>query len=419
MSEKDEKIGPYPMRIQVMPGSEAEYHYYEIAARHNDAPIERAALAPGVKASPRDDLVFRGGKTLPHMGFQNIYLGRASDFAPGDQEAIDDAITRLVRDERLKAIIQQYFPGRALAYDVAPSVILDESRPNEMDEADVEGKIVELFDQNQILTSDHDRTCFNLLLPRGTTLKLGRFSSRKGLGGFHGSVHFNRRGRPRTLYYSANVYSTVAAGAQNGIPFFKDSWKNVVCTLYHELIEFQTDPDVSDAVRQNDVRFIGWNSNRGEEIGDQPLSANTLDRVFKEILTLPGSKATPVQFLYSNAVHGAEGPTEMAPRPELVIDGAVVGGQIGVAGERDVYSLKVAAPGTYSIGTSGRMDTFLSLLDMNERVIAEDDNDGPGSLSLIVRHLDPGQYIVRVRHHNSARTGNYGIAVKTVPDQPA
>ncbi len=134
MSEFDDKNFPYPMRVQVAPGSEAEYRHYRTAARRGDESLTRAALAPGVSASPQDDLIFRGGKTLPQMGFQNIYLGRSSDFAPGDVESIDDAITRLMRDEQLKNIIQQYFPGKTLAYDIAPSVMLDENRRNEMDE---------------------------------------------------------------------------------------------------------------------------------------------------------------------------------------------------------------------------------------------------------------------------------------------
>jgi len=99
MSELEDKMGPYPMRIQVAPGSEAEYRHYRAVARRNEETIEREALAPGVTASPTDDLIFRGGKTLPQMGFQNIYLGRSSDFASGDVESIDDAITRLMRDE--------------------------------------------------------------------------------------------------------------------------------------------------------------------------------------------------------------------------------------------------------------------------------------------------------------------------------
>ena len=115
MSEFDDQNFPYPMRVQVAPGSEAEYRHYRTAARRRGERFKREALAPGVSASPKDDLIFRGGKTLSQMGFQNIYLGRASDFAKGDVEVIDGAITRLMRDEELKKIIQQYFPGKTLS----------------------------------------------------------------------------------------------------------------------------------------------------------------------------------------------------------------------------------------------------------------------------------------------------------------
>jgi hypothetical protein len=415
MSESDDKNFPFPMRIQVAPGSEAEYRHYRAAARRSDESIEREALAPGVSASPKDDLIFRGGKTLPQMGFQNIYLGRASDFSTGDVESIDDAITRVIRDEQLKNIIQQYFPGKTLAYDVAPSVILDENRRNEMDEPDVQNKIIDLFDRNLILATDHDRTIFNLVLPPDTILKLDGSSSERGLGGYHGSVHFSRGGQTRTLYYSANVYSAIRSGRRNGIPFFSTPWKNVVCTLYHELIESQTDPDVNDAILQNDRRFIGFNSDRGgKEIGDQPISANSLDRVFKEVLTLPGPSPTPVQFMYSNAVHGAEGPDEKPPQV-LVINGPAIQGEISAGGERDRYTFKVATAGTHAIETSGNTDTFVSLFGPNSerRLIAEDDDSGPGNLSLLVQNLAVGQYFVRVRHFSPASTGPYGISVRS------
>ena len=414
MAEFDDNNFTLPMRIQVAPGSEAEYRHYRAAARRSGESMEREALAPGVSASPKDDLVFRGGKTLPQLGFQNIYLGRAGDFAPGDVESIDDAITRVMRDEQLKNIIQQYFTGKKLEYDIAPSVILDENRRNEMDEPDVQNKIIDLFDRNLILATDHDRTIFNLVLPPDTILKLDGSTSERGLGGYHGSVHFSRGGQTRTLYYSANVYSAVRSGKRNGIPFFSTPWKNVVCTLYHELIESQTDPDVGDAIRENDRSFIGFNSNRGMEIGDQPIAANSLDRVFKEVLTLPGPRPTPVQFIYSNAVHGAEGPAEKPPE-ELVINGPAVQGEISAGGARDRYTLRVATAGTHSIETTGNTDTFVSLFGPNSetRLIAEDDDSGPGNLSLLVQNLGAGQYFVRVRHFSSSSTGPYGISVRS------
>ena len=413
MSELEDKMGPYPMRVQVAPGSEAEYRHYRAAARRRGHGLDHEALAAGVSASPKDDLVFRGGKTLPQMGFQNIYLGRHSDFAPGDVESIDDAITRLVRNEQIKAIMQQYFPGKQITYDVAPSVILDETRRNEMDEPDVQNKIIDLFDKNLILPTDHDRTCFNLILAPDTILKLDGSSSQAGLGGYHGSVHFSRNGKSHTLYYSANVYSAIRSGRRNGIPFFSAPFKNVVCTLYHELMETQTDPDVNDAIQQNDRRFIGFNSNRGQEIGDQPLSANTLDRVFKEVMTMPGPKPTPMQFIFSNKVHGAEGPDEKPPT-ELVVNGPALQGAISIGGERDRYTFKVATAGTHVIATTGTTDTFVSLFGPNSetKLIAEDDDSGPGTLSLLSQNLAVGQYVVRVRHFNPASTGPYGISVK-------
>ena len=249
------------------------------------------------------------------------------------------------------------------------------------------------------------------MLPPDTILRLDGSSSQFGLGGYHGSVHFLRGGQRRTLYYSANVYSAIRAGRRNGIPFFRDPWKNLVCTLYHELMEFQTDPDVGDAIRQQDRRFIGYNSNRGQEIGDQPISANSLDKVLKEVLTDPGSKPTPVQLMYSNAVHGAEGPEEKPPQ-DLVINGPMLQGEISAGGERDRYTFQVTTAGRYKIATFGRTDTFVSLFGSNSELIAEDDDSGPGTLSLLVRDLAVGLYVVRVRLFSPASTGPYGISVQ-------
>jgi hypothetical protein len=48
-----------------------------------------------------------------------------------------------------------------------------------------------------------------------------------------------------------------------------------------------------------------------EEIGDQPIfAADTLNQVFKEVKSASGNRRIPVQFMFSNAVHGAEGPID-------------------------------------------------------------------------------------------------------------
>jgi len=153
---------------------------------------------------------------------------------------------------------------------------------------------------------------FNLILPAGSILKLGRSTSLNGLGGFHGSLHIKRKGKQVTLYYSATAYSEIRNGKENGIAVFNRSWKNVVATLYHEMNEFRTDADVNDAIEKNSNDPLGWASRDGQEVGDQPLfTAGELDNpklVFKEVSDAPRKTRLPVQFLYSNAVHGAEGP---------------------------------------------------------------------------------------------------------------
>ena len=94
---------------------------------------------------------------------------------------------------------------------------------------------------------------------------------------------------------------------------FTDPWKNVVATLYHQLVEARTNPDVEDAIRDssdlNADHNLGWVSDSGLEIGDFPLHLDVpLTSVVREVLLANGSGYVPVQLPYSNFVHGPEGP---------------------------------------------------------------------------------------------------------------
>jgi len=194
---------------------------------------------------------------------------------------------------------------------------------------------------------DLDSTVFNFLLPRGTVLNTDEApttasispllekshsepaqavpheeeaDSTHGLGGFHGSIHVGAGANKRVIYYAVGVFSEqLAEGQSNGIPVFDQPWKNVVATFYHELNEARTDPDVEDAIRAGDdpaaLRFLGWTSKEGEECGDFPVTeANPLTRVFKEVGLTKADGRIPVQFQYSNAAQGPEGPrNEPAP----------------------------------------------------------------------------------------------------------
>lgn len=270
------------------------------------------AIAPGIDPSPLDDLIFHGGRVVPQMEFQNVYLGGEESWKASDVDSINHAINMAMRDRRMNNVMIQYFPGATLSCDMRESLILNEAKPARLDEPDVQALVTKLYDSSLIKKSDLDTTIFNLILPSGTVLKLGSSSSVNGLGGYHGSLHITRAGKAITLYYSANVYSEIrSSGAENGIVVFNQPWKNVVGTLYHEINEFRTDADVNDAIEKNDNDFLGWNSRSGLEIGDQPIAKagqlGNLKLVFKEVAA-SNNKKVPLQFMYSNAVHGAEGP---------------------------------------------------------------------------------------------------------------
>lgn len=304
---------PYPMRIQARSGSAAEKKFYEKGALPGGAWPMPKVIAPGIDPSPLDDLMFHGGKLVPQMEFQNIYLGSEASWKASDIDSIDRAISMAMRDRRLNNVMVQYFPGAAVVCDMRESFILDEAKPVELDEPDVQAIVTNLFDSSLIKRSDLDTTLFNLILPSGTVLKLDDSSSLRGLGGYHGSLHIQRGGKTVTLYYSANVFSEIRAdGRENGIAVFNQPWKNVVGTLSHEINEFRTDANVNDAIQHGSNDFLGWTSRRGHEVGDQPIfkagQVGNLRLVFKEVRASNSTKKMPVQFMYSNAVHGAEGP---------------------------------------------------------------------------------------------------------------
>ncbi len=304
--------GAHVMRVQARPGSEAERLYYQRSALAGGGLALPKAIASGISPSVMDDLLYHGGKLVPQMEYQNIFLGAAEHWFANDILLIDESIKRAMRDRHLENVMRQYFPGTTLSCDPRRSFIAGGAKPTMLDERDVQETVVAMFDAGRIARTDLGTTLFNLVLPSGTELRLDSSSSTAGLGGFHGSVHIRRAGKPITLYYSANVFSERRAGGrQNGIVAFDRPWKNVVGTLYHEINEFRTDPDVGDAIAQQTNDLLGWTSRRGHEVGDQPISAaGSLGLIFKEVAVAGAARRIPIQFMYSNVVHGAEGPID-------------------------------------------------------------------------------------------------------------
>jgi hypothetical protein len=326
-----------PMNVVVAPGSTAE-KYYRAMARPLASLIKPQVIAPGFPPTPEHNLINHGGKTIQNLVYTNFFVGGTSSWAETDIESIDQALAAAMADLNLNNVMMQYFDNQPITSTFTPSHVLPGTRPSQFSQGDVEQLVKSLFLQGALAGFDFSSTVFNFLLPSGTVLTTDtnptsaispagnaaaipvedEASSLQGLGGYHGSVHPARR---VTIYYAIGVFSEMRPnGSNNGIVAFDQPWKNVVATFYHELNEARTDPDVEDAIRAGNspkaVRFLGWTSQEGEECGDFPITEAEpdLSLVMKEVSLTNGDGKVPVQFQYSNAVQGPEGPI---PQPHV------------------------------------------------------------------------------------------------------
>src|SRR5476649_2593428 len=209
-----------PMRIQARPGSKVEQAYVTAALPGRSWPLPKV-IAPGVNPAPLEDLIFHGGKTVPQLEFQNIFLGIDSSWAAGDVESIDSAILRAMQHIDLNNMMGQYFPGKALTCDGRKSIFFDDPALAHLGEPDIQRLATALYDKKAVDDSNIETCIFNLILPAGSILSLGKSNSIDGLGGYHGSVHVQRGGKDVIIYYSANVFSQrLADGRENGIDVF-------------------------------------------------------------------------------------------------------------------------------------------------------------------------------------------------------
>jgi hypothetical protein len=318
------------MKVVVRPRSKSEERHHPLGRR---ARISPEALAPGFSPTPGEDLRFRGGHTIAQLKYVNFYVGGAGIWSQSDVDSIDTALARAMSDERLNNVMRQYFANQPITTTFLGSRFTGTKRPRKVSEASVHRLIKALFAAGQLSGLDFPTTVVNVMLPSRTVLTLGNGaqqtvrggddrvphaagvpeseedSSLNGLGGYHGHV---AAVGGRRIYFAVGVFSQrLPNGGENGIAVFEIPWKNVVATFYHELNEARTDPDVDEAIATGRVEgVIGWNSDTGQECGDFPIveaeDLGDLQFVFQEVPVAGGT--APVQFEYSNAVHGPEGP---------------------------------------------------------------------------------------------------------------
>lgn len=99
---------------------------------------------------------------------------------------------------------------------------------------------------------------------------------------------------------------------------------------------------------------------------------------------------------------------------QLTVGGAATQAAIGQLGEEDLFQFKAATASRYIIETTGTTDVFMTLYgpDSQTKLIAQDDDSGPGLNARIVEFLAPGTYFVQVRHYSKQTgTGSYSVKV--------
>lgn len=288
------------LRVVARPQSEAARFYRRAIGRPE-------AIAPGIAPHPEFDLVNHGGKTIPSLTYVNFYLGGTA-WAGADAQSIDRALAGAMGDSGLNNVMAQYFGGAPPRATGASTPTVDITPPHTTDNGAVETIVGQLVSSHMLDGLDPSSSVANLLLPPGVILAdSGGADSLHGLGGYHGSVSV----QGVTYYYAVGVYSqTLPDGTQNGIVAFDQPWKNVVATFYHELNEARTDADVDKSISTGSDSYLGWTSSQGYEVGDEPVfeASGELSLVFEEVPLADGSGTVPVQLMWSNTVHGPEGP---------------------------------------------------------------------------------------------------------------
>src|SRR5947207_9701992 len=152
------------MRVVVKKGTKAAERYSRAIG------LNPEAIAPGLKPTPANDLIFHGGKTIPNLSFVNFYVAGEKGWNSSDIQNIDRALSAAMSDRNLNNVMMQYFKNQPITSTLVASHKLTGQAPAVVSQGDAELLVGALHKQGALAGMDLSSTVVNLLLPRGAVL---------------------------------------------------------------------------------------------------------------------------------------------------------------------------------------------------------------------------------------------------------
>src|SRR5437867_223338 len=138
-----------PLNVVLAPGSIAEKKFRRRAAVPQIEGLYNEALVPGIHAAPEHNLIFHGGKTIPHLLFTNFYIGGEHSWDNADIKSIDAALAASMSDKDLNNVMRQYFE-EDISSDFHGSKILPGRKPRNFSQGDLENMLTGLYKEKSL-----------------------------------------------------------------------------------------------------------------------------------------------------------------------------------------------------------------------------------------------------------------------------
>ena len=229
----------------------------------------------------------------------------------------------------------------------------------------------------------------------GTPSALGRNPSRSVSGSWDSSCTSGRR----TGKY-ARLYGFTLSGTRTVTIDLESSVDTYLYLLDANNREIEHDDDSGDGTNSRITRRLN--------AGTYRIETTTYNNRTSGNFTLRVNTA--------NEVTGCNVPYSLGSNPSRSVSGSwdsscTSGRRTGKYAR--LYGFTLSGTRTVTIDLESSVDTYLYLLDANNREIEHDDDSGDGTNSRITRRLNAGTYRIETTTYNNRTSGNFTLRVNT------